>query len=183
LRYFAASLGDGLGQLLCVASLTQTPKSTTNYRKIQTIPNFYTISHKFHFGYINIVFERQHMKVVIDLIEDIRESIANDRRYEVVAGLLKRDPDDPHKLVYVGEAPLRTFSIDKEREALVFGMDGDKDKVITVAELVPPLLIADMDVMMYPLKMDINSDYNDLDIVGFGVNEERRKYLLLVKAD
>jgi hypothetical protein len=78
---------------------------------------------------------------------------------------------------------LRTFSIDKEREALVFGMDGDKDKVITVAELVPPLLIADMDVMMYPLKMDINTRYNDMAIVGFGVNEERRKYLLFVKAD
>jgi len=40
------------------------------------------------------------MKVVIDLIEDIRESIANDERYEVAVGLFKRDPDGSQKLVY-----------------------------------------------------------------------------------
>jgi len=122
------------------------------------------------------------MKVVIDLIEDIRESIANDERYEVVAGLLKRDPEDTNRLVYAGEAPLRSVSIDKERKALVFGMEGAEETRLSVGELIPPLLIADMDVMMYGLKMDINAQYNDMDIVGFGVNEESRKYLLFVEA-
>jgi len=31
--------------------------------------------------------------------------------------------------------------------------------------------------------MDINAQYNDMDIVEFGVNRERRKYLLFVKVD
>jgi hypothetical protein len=123
------------------------------------------------------------MKVVIDLIEDMRESIANDENYAVLAGLLKCDPDDPQKLVYAGEAPLCSFTIDGERKALVFGMDGSKDTQMSVGALIPPLLIADMDVMMYGLKMDINAQYEDMDIVGFGMNEERRKYLLFVKAD
>jgi len=122
------------------------------------------------------------MKVVIDLIEDIRESIANDERYEVVAGLLKRDSEDTNRLVYAGEAPLRSVSIDKERKALVFGMEGAEETRLSVGELIPPLLIADMEVMMYGLKMDINVQYNDMDIVGFGVNEESRKYLLFVEA-
>ena len=122
------------------------------------------------------------MKVVIDLIEDIRESIANDERYEVVAGLLKRDSEDTNRLVYAGEAPLRSVSIDKERKALVFGMEGAEETQLSVGELIPPLLIADMEVMMYGLKMDINAQYNDMDIVGFGVNEESRKYLLFVEA-
>jgi len=39
------------------------------------------------------------MKVVIDFIEDIRESIANDGRYKVVVGLFKRDSDGSQKTV------------------------------------------------------------------------------------
>ncbi len=121
------------------------------------------------------------MKVIIDLIEDIRESIANAEEYVVTAGLLKEDQGDPLKLIYAGEAPLNRYHLDPVAKRLTFEMDGSNAK-ITVGELIPPLLIADMDTMMYELRMDVNAQYNDMEIVGFGKNEEMKKYLLFVKA-
>mgnify|MGYP000520709788 FL=1 len=45
------------------------------------------------------------MRVIIDLIEDVREQIGNHEAYEVTAGLLKTDAQDSEKLIYAGEAP------------------------------------------------------------------------------
>ncbi len=120
------------------------------------------------------------MKVIIDLIEDIRESISNAEEYTVTAGLLKADPDDVNRLVYAGEAPLNRWHLDDVRRELIFEMDGS-DARVTVGALIPPLLIADMDVMMYVLKMDVNAQYRNMEIVGFGKNEEMKQYLLFIK--
>ncbi|RRS32212.1 MAG: hypothetical protein P794_02260 [Epsilonproteobacteria bacterium (ex Lamellibrachia satsuma)] len=121
------------------------------------------------------------MKVIIDLIEDIRESIANAEDFVLTAGLLKEDINDPSKLVYTGEAPLNVYDLDQVRKQLIFIMDGSSSQ-ITVGELIPPLLISsDMDRMMYELRMDVNVQYNDMEIVGFGKNEEMKKYLLFIK--
>jgi hypothetical protein len=38
-----------------------------------------------------------------------------------------------------------------------------------------------MDVMMYELRMDVNEQYSNMEIVGFGKNEEMKKYLLFIK--
>ena len=38
------------------------------------------------------------MRVIIDLIEDVREQIGNHERYEVMAGLLKTDTEDSQNL-------------------------------------------------------------------------------------
>ena len=120
------------------------------------------------------------MKVIIDLIEDIRESIANAEDYVLTAGLLKEDANDPSKLIYAGEAPLNRYEIDPVRRQLIFKIDGS-DTQITVGELIPPLLISDMDRMMYELRMDVNAQYSDMEIVGFGKNEEMKKYLLFIR--
>jgi len=120
------------------------------------------------------------MKVIIDLIEDIRESIANAEDFVLTAGLLKEDTSDPSKLIYAGEAPLNTYHIDEVKKQLVFKIDGS-DAQITIGTLIPPLLISDMDVMMYEIKMDVNEQYSDMEIVGFGKNEEMKKYLLFIK--
>ena len=120
------------------------------------------------------------MKVVIDLIEDIRESIGNVEAYVLTAGLLKEDPDDPARLIYAGEAKLTSFQLDETKRALVFSIDGSKHE-ITVGELIPPLLIADMDVMMYEVKIDVNAQYSDMEVVGFGKNDEEKRYVLFIK--
>jgi len=120
------------------------------------------------------------MKVVIDLIEDIRESIGNAEAYVFTAGLLKEDSADPARLIYVGEAKLTSFALDETRRALVFGIEGSKDE-ITVGEVIPPLLIADMDVMMYEVRVDVNVQYSDMEVVGFGKNDEAQRYVLFIK--
>jgi hypothetical protein len=120
------------------------------------------------------------MKVIIDLIEDVRESIANAESYQVMAGLLKEDVDDPSRLIYAGEAPVNHFMVEPEKKELRFKIDGS-DTVITIGELIPELLILDMDAMMYGLKVDVNAEYRAVEVVGFGKNDEEKRYVLFIK--
>ncbi len=120
------------------------------------------------------------MKYIIDLIEDIREQIGNHEGYVVTAGLLKADENDDSKLIYAGEAPLNLAVLNIETKQLNFKIDGS-DMRVTVGALVPPLLIQDMDAMMYELRMDVNTQYSDMEIVGFGKNDEDKKYILFIK--
>ena len=120
------------------------------------------------------------MKFIIDLIEDVREQIGNHEEYIVTAGLLKADKNDSSKLIYTGEAPLNLAVLNDEIKQLNFKIDGS-DKRVTIGALIPPLLILDMDAMMYELKMDVNAQYNDMEIVGFGKNDEEKKYILFIK--
>ncbi len=122
------------------------------------------------------------MKVIIDLIEDIRESIANAEDYELRAGLLKKDVQDPSKLIYAGEALLNTYELNrsKTKKQLLFKIDGSGTK-IRIGELIPELLILGMDAMMYELRMAVNAQYTDVEIMGFGKNEEEKGYILFIK--
>jgi len=120
------------------------------------------------------------MKVIIDLIEDISESIANAEEYVLRAGLLKEDVEDASKLHYVGEASISSYHLSEEKRELLFRV-GDSDVEVTVGELIPSLLILDMQTMMYTLKMDVNVQYSGLEIVGFGKSDEEKSYLLFIK--
>ncbi len=120
------------------------------------------------------------MKFIIDLIEDVREQIGNQEAYVLTAGLLKKNPENPEKLIYAGEATLNMFDLDEIRKQLIFKIDGSDTKII-VGELIPPLLISDIDKMMYELRIDVNVEFNDMEIVGFGKNDEEKKYILFIK--
>ena len=120
------------------------------------------------------------MKFIIDLIEDVREQIGNHEAYEVTAGLLKTDKNNSDNLIYAGEAPLNSFTLDSKNKQLNFKMDGS-DTRVTIGALIPPLLIQDMDVMMHELRIDVNAQYFDMEIVGFGKNDEEKRYILFIK--
>ena len=120
------------------------------------------------------------MKFIIDLIEDVREQIGNHEEYVVTAGLLKADENDSDKLIYAGEAPLNLAILNDETKQLNFKIDGS-DMRVTIGVLIPSLLILDMDAMMYELRMDVNVQYSDVEVVGFGKNEEEKKYILCIK--
>jgi len=120
------------------------------------------------------------MKFIIDLIENVREEIGDHGEYFVTAGLLKTDENESEKLMYVGEAPLNRADINEDKKQLIFKIDGSDTK-ITLGELIPPLLISDMDRMMYELRMEVNAQYRDMEIVGFGKNEEEKRYILFIK--
>ncbi len=120
------------------------------------------------------------MKFIIDIIEDIREQINNQEAYTLTAGLLKEDPEDKNKLIYSGEAKLNTWHIDEIKKQLIFEIDGS-DTQITIGEFIPPLLICDMDSMMFELKIDVNVAYQNMEVVGFGKNEVEKRYILFIK--
>ena len=120
------------------------------------------------------------MKFIIDLIEDVREQIGNHEEYVVTAALLKADENDSAKLIYAGEAPLNLAVLNDESKQLNFKIDGS-DMRVTIGALIPPLLILDMDTMMYELRMDVNVQYSDVEVVGFGKNDEEKKYILFIK--
>ncbi len=120
------------------------------------------------------------MQYIIDLIEDVREQIGNNESYRVTAGLLKTDVSDSKRLIYSGEAGLNAYHIDKIAKVLRFEIDGSESQ-LTIGELIPSLLILDMDAMMYALKMDVNTQYSDMEIVGFGKNDDEKRYILFIK--
>ncbi len=120
------------------------------------------------------------MKYIIDLIEDVREQIGNHGEYCVKAGLLKTDENDSSKLIYSGEAALSTSHIDEIRKELIFDIDSSASELM-ISDLIPPLLILDMDAMMFALKIDVNAQYKDMEIVGFGKNDEQKAYILFIK--
>ena len=120
------------------------------------------------------------MKFIIDLIEDVREQIGNHEEYVVTAGLLKADETDSTKLIYAGETPLNLTVLNDETKQLNFKIDGS-DMRVTIGALIPPLLILDMDAMMYELRMDVNAQYSNVEVVGFGKNDEDKKYILFIK--
>ncbi len=120
------------------------------------------------------------MKYIIDLIEDIREQIGNQEDFILTAMLLKENPEDLEKLTYAGEAPLNLFRLDESGKQLIFKINGSESR-ITVGELIPPLLILDMAAMMYELRMDVNVQYSDMEVVGFGKVIEEKKYILFIK--
>ena len=120
------------------------------------------------------------MKFIIDLIEDVREQIGNHEEYVVTAALLKADENDSAKLIYAGEAPLNLAVLNDESKQLNFKIDGS-DMRVTIGALIPSLLILNMDTMMYELRMDVNVQYPDVEVVGFGKNDEEKKYILFIK--
>jgi len=119
------------------------------------------------------------MKVIIDLIEDIRESIGNAEAYVLRAGLLREDANDTSKLIYAGEAPIARYWLDEVSKTLHFEVG--TEKTVKIGELIPELLILDMEKMMYMLKIDVNGEYKDIEIVGFGKSDEEQVYTLFIK--
>ena len=121
------------------------------------------------------------MKVIIDLIEDIRESIHNNENYRVTAMLLKEDINDKKNLIYAGEAFVASFYVDKISKELILNLDRDEEP-LKVGELVKHLLIMDMDTMMYEVKLAVSDSHEPQSLVGFGFNATDSKYALFIMA-
>lgn len=121
------------------------------------------------------------MKVIIDLIEDIRESINNDENYTLGGMLLKEDENNKEKLIYAGEAPIGSFYVDKISKELILNVEKDKEP-LSVGELVKHLLIMDMDMMMYEVKLLASEAHTPNELVGFGFNATDAKYVVFIMA-
>lgn len=120
------------------------------------------------------------MKVIIDLIEDIREETGNQENFMLTAMLLREDPENTEKLIYAGESPIDRYHLDEEHKLLMFKIDGS-GSVVTTGELLNTLLVLPIADMMYELKIDVNAKYCDIEVVGFGKSMDEKKYILFIK--
>lgn len=119
------------------------------------------------------------MKVMIDLIEDLRESIQNNAEYAVTAMLLTTDERDDKKLNYAGEAPISSFKLDEETRELVLSVNKEEE-TLKIGNFVKHLQIMGLDKMMYEVKLAVSPEHPRQEIVGFGVNAEEFKYALFI---
>ncbi|CAA6815254.1 MAG: Unknown protein [uncultured Sulfurovum sp.] len=119
------------------------------------------------------------MKVVIDLIEDIRESINNNVNYTVAGMLLTEDEQNKKNLIYAGEASVASFYVDEISKELIFTVNKD-EKALEIGELVKHLLIMDMKKMMYQVKLSVSDEHAPQELVGFGFNATDAKYALFI---
>jgi hypothetical protein len=134
---------------------------------------------QFTYNSYNTPLKEQIMKVIIDFIEDVRESIGNNEDFVLTVMLLKEDINDASKMVYAGESPLRSFSLKEKTQELSFKIDTSSHSV-QIGDVIPSLLILGMEMMMYELKIDVNAEHKNVEIIGFGKNEEEKKYILFI---
>ncbi|HEY9129274.1 MAG TPA: hypothetical protein VIN02_05540 [Sulfurovum sp.] len=120
------------------------------------------------------------MKFIIDLIEDIREQTSNQPQFKLYAMLLKEDPQDSEKFIYGGEAPINDFFLNNEEKEMRFSLSPHGD-AMELGDLIDHLVIYDMDVMMHPVKIAVNHLHPAVDVIGFGKNDEEKKYILFIK--
>ena len=120
------------------------------------------------------------MKFIIDLIEDVREEIGNHEAYTLTVGLLKQDEENSNKLIYSGEALLGRMEIDTETRKLLLNID-KKEKSLSIGVLIPQLLILDIDTMMYEIQINVNTEHQNMEVLGFGKNNEAMRYILFIK--
>ncbi len=121
------------------------------------------------------------MKVIIDLIEDIRESINNNESYSITGMLLKEDTNNQKNLIYAGEASVSSFYVDEIAKELIFTVD-TKETALEIGALVKHLLIMDMQKMMYEVKLSVSDEHVPQSLVGFGFNATDAKYALFIMA-
>lgn len=120
------------------------------------------------------------MKFIIDLIEDIREQIANQPQFKLYAMLLKNDPQDEERLIYSGEVAINGFLLNEVKKVMSLSVNPHGD-AMALGDLMDHLAIYDMNVMMYPVRIAVNHLHPAVDVVGFGISEEERKYFMFIK--
>ncbi len=114
------------------------------------------------------------MKVIIDLIEEIREAIANEETFTFLAMLLKED--EKGDLVFAGEALINDCIIEDEKLQFIIRQEPQEVNVGTVLPLINGL---PNEAMMYPVILKIGNTSHD--VVGFGNALEDKKFVLFMQ--
>ena len=119
------------------------------------------------------------MKLIIDLIEDIREEIGDQEDFTISAMLLKDNPDNPKELLQVGQAQIDHFTLSIEKKQLIFSINNNNP--LNIGDLLKHIMILDMSSMMHEIRIYINSQYPDMEIIGFGKSLDTKQYMLIIK--
>jgi len=119
------------------------------------------------------------MKVIIDLIEDIRTAINNDGSFSLVAMGLQ---EENGSFIPSWESGLSSMKLDDERKTLYLFLG--KERAIRVDEFLPTVNALENEKMMYEVCVAYSKEAQRVDapLLGFGESLENGQYILFVSA-
>ena len=118
------------------------------------------------------------MKVIIDLIEDIRTAISNDNSFSLAAMGLKEEENGEFSPSW--ESGICSMKIDEDQKKLFLFLGKDESlKIETLLERVNALPVAKM---MYEVCVSYSREQVRVDssLMGFGESFRDKKYLLFI---
>ncbi len=118
------------------------------------------------------------MKVIIDLIEDIREAIKNETSFSLVAMALKEQ--ESGELIPSWESPVCSMKADEEKQKLfLFLGKGEPLGIGTFLESTDTLCNK---TMMHEVLVSYSKEAKRIDssLIGFGESLEEKKYFLFI---
>lgn len=120
------------------------------------------------------------MKLIIDLIEDIRTAINNEKSFSLVAmGLREQNSGE---LLPSWESGISSMKIDDEHNRLYLFLG--KDKPLTTGDILLRLNALPNKKMMHEVLLSYSKENRRVDssLMGFGESVEEKKYILFVSA-
>lgn len=120
------------------------------------------------------------MKVIIDLIEDIRESIGNEKSFTLSAMGLGEDENG--NLLPSWQSNISKFRVDGKAGKIFFFLG--RDEALDVGTLLEAFSTLGNKEMMYELCVSYTRDNERVDapLLGFGESLEDKKYHLFISA-
>lgn len=120
------------------------------------------------------------MKVIIDLIEDIRTAINNDKNFSLMA--MGLEETDNAEFVPSWESRICSMKIDDGNKRLYLFLA--KDEALSIGELLEGMDILPNEKMMYEVCISYTKENQRLDtsLMGFGESFHEKKYLLFIPA-
>ena len=120
------------------------------------------------------------MKVIIDLIEDIRSAIDNAPNFSLVGMALQEN--DEGTFVPLWQSNIVHYRLDEEAKKLFLFLG--KDEVLSVGTLLQELNSYSNEAMMYEICITFmrENQRTDQSLIGFGEALDEEKYLLFIPA-
>jgi len=118
------------------------------------------------------------MKVIIDLIEDIRTSINNDKSFSLVA--MGLEENDNGEFTPLWESNICAVKLDNEKKKLFLFLG--KEEVVTIAKVLEDINDLENEKMMYEVCVcySKNNKRFDSSLLGFGEVLKDQKYLVFI---
>lgn len=118
------------------------------------------------------------MKVIIDLIEDIRTAINNDENFSLVAMGLKEKEGGEYTPSW--ESLINSMKIDDENNKLFLFLG--KDTALSIGEFLHGVDALANEKMMYEVCVSYLKDEKRVDssLLGYGESLEDKKYLIFI---
>ena len=118
------------------------------------------------------------MKLIIDIIEDMRTAIGNDLSFSVSAMGLKEQENGEYLPVW--QSDITHMKLDEEEKKLFLFLG--KDGAIDTKELMQRLNVLSNEMMMYEVCVSYSQEAQRIDsaLIGFGESVEDKKYLLFI---